>query len=96
MRSCFCAGGFFKAGKHRSPEKFRGGSPAAMLARFGRPPGDMLGGPVLLRLPGPLGSDAWACSTGLGVLASCNVIARNELRKKSVSLNNKGPTRLLL
>lgn len=51
-----------KVEKHRSPEKFRGGSPAAMFS-FGGPPGDLPAGKLLLRFPGPLGGGAWACST---------------------------------
>ena len=43
---------------------------AAMLARCERPPGDLLAGTVVLRLPGPLASGVWACSTGCAYAGS--------------------------
>ena len=38
------------------------------FASFGRPPGELPAGVVLLRFPGPLGRGAWACS---GMLCPC-------------------------
>ena len=83
--------------KHRSPEKFRGGSPAAMFARFGRPPEELLAGSVLLRFPGPLGSGVWACSTGCAhagsgrhVMAPWLPGCRNDRARVSLSVNREG------